>query len=96
MEARWKKRVVQNVTQLFLLLHLQSLLCTIIDNPHVISHRHLTEGTGASEARLSLQRSIGIVGVVVFNPQAPKGHCLPSLGQEGTKLEMYVAIRLHI
>ena len=38
--------------QLLLILHLQSLLCTIIQNPHVISHRHLTEGTGASEVGL--------------------------------------------
>ena len=27
-------------------------------NPHVISHRHLTKGTGAQEAGLILQRSI--------------------------------------
>ena len=38
---------------------------------------------------------IGIVGVVVFNPQAPKSHCLPFLGQEGTKLELDVTIGLH-
>ena len=50
--------VVQNVTELFLLCHLQSLLCMTIQKPHVISHRHLTEGTGASEAGLILQRSI--------------------------------------
>ena len=37
---------------------------------------------------------IGIVGVV--NPQAPKSHCLPFLGQEGTKLEIYVSVQLHI
>ena len=44
---------VQNVTQLFLLCHLQCVLYTIIHKPiHVISHRHLTEGTGASEAGL--------------------------------------------
>ena len=36
----------------------QSLLCTIIQKPHVISHRHLTEGTSASEVGLILQRSI--------------------------------------
>ena len=40
-ETSWKKCVVQNVTQLFLLRHLQSLLCTIIQKPHVISHIHL-------------------------------------------------------
>jgi hypothetical protein len=28
------------------------------------------------------------VGIVIFNPQAPKGHRLPFLGQEGTKFEM--------
>ena len=39
---------------------------------------------------------IGIMGVVAFNPQAPKIHCLPFLGQEGTKFEIYVTIRLHI
>ena len=44
------------MTQLLLLLHLQSLLYTIIHKPHVISHRHLTEGTGALEAGLILQR----------------------------------------
>ena len=38
----------------------------------------------------------GIVGVVVFNPQAPKSHCLPFLSQENTKIEMYVSIRLNI
>ena len=32
-ETRWKTCVVQNVTQLFLLLHLQSLLGTIIHKP---------------------------------------------------------------
>ena len=46
------------MTQLLLLRHLQSLLYTIIQKPHVIPHRHLTEGTGASEAGLILQRSI--------------------------------------
>ena len=46
-----------------LLRHLQSLLCTIIQKPHVISQRHLTEGTGASEAGIILQRSIGVQGV---------------------------------
>ena len=40
--------------------HLQSLLYTIIQKPNVISHRHLTEGTGASEAGLILQRSMGL------------------------------------
>ena len=51
-----KKCVVQSVNQLLLLRHLQSSLCTIIQNPDVISksHRHLT-----SEAGLILQRSIG-------------------------------------
>ena len=40
-ETRRKKCVVQNMTQLLLLRHLQSLLCTIIHKPiHVISHRH--------------------------------------------------------
>ena len=58
METRWEKCVVQNVTQLLLVLHLESLLCTIVQKTHVISHRHLTEGTGASEAGLILQRSI--------------------------------------
>ena len=58
-EIRWKRCVVQNVTHLLLLRHLQSLLCTIIKNTHVyISPRHLTEGTGASEVGLIL-RSIG-------------------------------------
>ena len=38
---------------------------------------------------------IGIVGVVVFNPQAPESHCLPFRGQEGTQLEMYVTIQLN-
>ena len=47
------------MTKLLLLRHLQSLLsCTIIQKPHVISHRHLTEETRASEAGLILQRSI--------------------------------------
>ena len=32
---------------LLLLRHLQSLLCTINQKRHVISHRHLTEGTGS-------------------------------------------------
>ena len=32
--------------------------CTIIHKPHVVSHRHLTEGTGASEAGLKPQRSM--------------------------------------
>ena len=53
-ETTWKKCVVQNVTQLFLRRHLQSLLCTIIHKPCVISRRHSTEGTGASEAGLIL------------------------------------------
>ena len=38
------------MTQLLLLRHLQCLLCTIIQKPHAISHRRLTEGTGASKA----------------------------------------------
>ena len=46
METRCKKCAVQNVTQLLPLRHLQSLLCTISQKRHVISHRHLTEGTG--------------------------------------------------
>ena len=33
---------------------------------------------------------------VVFNPQAPKSHFLPLLGQDGTKFEIYFIIRLHI
>ena len=37
----------------------------------------------------------GIVGVVIFNPQAPNSLCLHILGQEVTKLEIYVTIRLH-
>ena len=37
-----------------------------------------------------------IVGVVVFNPQVPKSHCLYFLGEEVTLLEIYVTIRLHI
>ena len=41
------KCVVQNLTQLLLLCHLQSMLCTIIQKLHVISHRYLTEGTGS-------------------------------------------------
>ena len=53
-----QKCVVQNVTQLLLLHPLQSLLCTIIQKPHVIFHRHLTKGTRASEVGLILQRSI--------------------------------------
>ena len=57
-ETRWEKCVVQNVTQLLLLRHLLSWLCTIIQKRHVISHRHLTEGTGAPEAGLILQRSM--------------------------------------
>ena len=52
-----KKCVVQNVTQLLLLRHLQSSLCTIIQRRHVISQT-FDEGTGASEAGLILQRSI--------------------------------------
>ena len=52
-----KKCVVQNVTQHLFLRHLQSLLCTIIQKRHVISHGHLTEGTRASEAGLVLQWS---------------------------------------
>ena len=52
------------MTQLLLLRHLQSLLCTIIQKRHGISHRHLTEGTGASEAGLILQRSIGTHSMV--------------------------------
>ena len=43
--------------------HLQSLLCTIIQKPRVISHRHLSEGTGASEAGLILERSMGTTRV---------------------------------
>ena len=58
METRWKKRVVQNVAQLLFLRHLQSLLCTIVQKPHVISNRHLTQGTGASGAGLILQRCV--------------------------------------
>ena len=58
METQWKKCVAQNVTQLLLLRHLQSVLCTTVLKPHVISHRRLTEGTGASEAGLIPQRSI--------------------------------------
>ena len=45
-KTKWKlhgKSVFQNVTQLLLLDHRQSLLCTIIQKLHVISHRHLTE-----------------------------------------------------
>ena len=52
------KSVVQNVTQLFLVLHVQSLFCTIIHKPRVISQRRLTEGTGAWEAGLIHQRSV--------------------------------------
>ena len=37
-----------------------------------------------------------MMGVVVCNPQALKSHFLPFLGQEGTKVEMYATIRLHI
>ena len=36
------------MTQLLPLRHLQSLLC---QKPHVISHRHLTEGTGSLRGR---------------------------------------------
>jgi len=32
------------------------------------------------------------MGIVVYNPQALKSHCLPFIGQEGPKLEMYDAI----
>ena len=39
------KCVVENVTQLLLLRHLQSLLCMIVQKIHVISHKHLTRGT---------------------------------------------------
>ena len=41
------KCVVQNVMHLLLLGHLQSLLCMVIQKRHVISLRHLTEGTGS-------------------------------------------------
>ena len=37
-----------------------------------------------------------MMGVVVCNPQALKSHFLPILSQEGTKLEIYATIRLHI
>jgi hypothetical protein len=37
-----------------------------------------------------------MVGVVVFNLQAPKSHFLPFLGQDGTKLEFYFIIQLHM
>ena len=51
-----EKCVVQNVTQLLLLCHLQ--LYTIIQKPNVISQGHLTVGTRASEVGLILQRSM--------------------------------------
>ena len=59
-KLQWKKCVVRNMTQLLLLHHLQGLLYMIIQKHHVISHRHLTKGTGASEVGLILilQRSI--------------------------------------
>ena len=42
-----------------LLILRQSLLCTIIQKPHVISNRHLTDGTlGGGSLLLILQRSI--------------------------------------
>ena len=47
-----KKCVFQNVMQLLLLRHLQCLLKP--KTPRHFSHKHLTEGTGASEAGLIL------------------------------------------
>ena len=54
-----KKCVVQNVTQLLLLRHGGEEYTIFLKPFHVISHRHLTEGTGAPEAGLILQRSMG-------------------------------------
>ena len=62
----WKKCVVQNVNQLLHLCHLlQSSLWTIFQKPHVISNRHLTEGTEASDA--------GLKGFLWFHVPATQG-----------------------
>ena len=61
----------------------------------------LVDGTrrcpiGGDDQREWPPAKLCMVGVVVFNPQAPKSHFLPFLGQDGTKLEFYFIIRLHI
>ena len=61
----------------------------------------LVDGTrrcpiGGDDQREWPPAKLCMVGVVVFNPQAPKSHFLPFLGQDCTKVEFYFIIRLHI
>ena len=61
----------------------------------------LVDGTsrcpiGGDDQREWPPAKLCMVGVVVFNPQAPKCHFLPFLGQDCTKLEFYFIIPLHI
>ena len=55
----WKRCVVHNVTQLLLPRRPHNLLCTIIHKARGIPQRHVTQGTGASEAGLIPQRPMG-------------------------------------
>ena len=59
------KCVVQNVTQLLLLHHLQFVMYDHSKTAFIISLRHLTKGTGALEAGLILQRSFRDIGVAI-------------------------------